>query len=61
MIRDVLMAFGLVAIFEGLALALAPARVRDMLEMLDSLSIGQRRTIALAAIAFGTGIVWIFR
>ena len=59
MIRDLLMALGLVAIVEGLVLALAPTRVRDMLEMLDSLSLGQRRSIALAAIAFGTIVVWL--
>jgi uncharacterized protein len=61
MMRDLLLALGLVAIVEGLVLALAPTRVRDMLEMLDELSIGQRRTLALAAIAVGTGIVWLIR
>lgn len=61
MIRELLMALGLVAIVEGLVLALAPTRVREMLEMLDSMSIGQRRTVALAAIALGIAIVWITR
>lgn len=61
MIRELLMALGLVAIVEGLVLALAPTRVRDILEMLDAMSIGQRRTVALAAIALGLAIVWITR
>jgi uncharacterized protein len=61
MMRDLVLAFGAVAIVEGFVLALAPTRVRDLLEMLDALTIGQRRTLALAAIAFGTGIVWLLR
>ncbi len=59
MIREIALALGMVAVIEGLVLALAPARLRDMLEMFDSLSTGQRRTIALAAIAIGTGITWL--
>jgi uncharacterized protein len=61
MIRDLLLALGVVAIAEGLVLALAPSRVRDLLAALDSLNEGQRRTVALFAIAAGVGIVWIFR
>lgn len=61
MIRDLVLGLGVVAIVEGLALALAPSRVRDVLAMLDSLSEGQRRALALMSIAAGVGIVWIFR
>ncbi|MEM8572723.1 MAG: DUF2065 domain-containing protein [Pseudomonadota bacterium] len=57
MIRDLAVAIGFLAIFEGLALALAPNRVRDILAMLDKLSVGQRQTIALAFIALGVCIL----
>jgi uncharacterized protein len=59
MIRDFLFALGMVAIVEGLVLALAPTRVRNVLEMLDAMSIGQRRSVALATLALGIAIVWL--
>lgn len=61
MIQDVLLALGLVAIVEGLVLALAPARLREALELMRTLPPEQLRLIGLLAVTLGTGLVWIAR
>lgn len=61
MIDDLLLGLGLVAVVEGLALALAPSRMRDLLEALDRIGGDARRLIGLLAITFGLGLVWISR
>jgi uncharacterized protein YjeT (DUF2065 family) len=61
MIDDLLLGLGLVAVVEGLALALAPSRMRDLLEALDRIGVDARRLIGLLAITIGLGLVWISR
>ena len=56
---DVLTALGLMAVIEGLVLALAPLRFEQLLEALRSLTKQQLRMIALVVIAGGVGTIWI--
>lgn len=59
MLETVLLALGLVLILEGLVYALAPSVIEELLDMLRSFSLGQRRTMGLAALALGVLLVWI--
>jgi uncharacterized protein YjeT (DUF2065 family) len=61
MIETVFLALGLVLIVEGLAYALAPSLVEQMLEMLRMLPEAMRRNIGLLAMALGVVFVWIAR
>ncbi len=61
MIRDVVFALGAVAIVEGLVLALAPARLREVLALIVALTSEQRRLIGLLAVTAGVGLVWLAR
>ena len=54
-----ILAIGLVLIVEGLVYALAPSLVEDMLAALRALTLEQRRTIGLAALALGVALVWL--
>ena len=55
----IVMAIGLVLVVEGLALALAPSRVEDVLELLQRLSLETRRHIGLGSLAAGVAVIWI--
>ena len=61
MITDVLTALGLVAVIEGLLLALAPLRFEDLLETLRRMDVSTRRTIGLIVMATGVGVIWVAR
>lgn len=52
-----LLGLGLVFVVEGLVLALAPLRIEAIMHFLMTLSKDQRRTLGLAAVALGTGLV----
>lgn len=52
-----LLGLGLVLVIEGLALALAPSRIRAVLEFLAALPPDRARLIGLAAMAAGTALV----
>jgi uncharacterized protein YjeT (DUF2065 family) len=52
----ILLAIGLVFILEGLVLALAPSRLRQVLEMLVAMPVEARRLVGLLAVTCG-GIV----
>lgn len=54
-----LAAIGAVLVFEGLVLALAPARLDEILRMISELPIETRRTIGLAGLALGTALLWL--
>ena len=54
---EVVLALGLVLAIEGLVLALAPLRIEAVMQFLMTLSKDQRRTLGLAAVALGTGLV----
>ena len=53
------MALGLLAVIEGLVLALVPLRLEDLLKVLRDTPIQTLRNIGLGVIAFGVAIVWI--
>ena len=61
MITDVLTALGLVAVIEGLVLALAPLRFEDLLETLRRMDVSTRLTICLIVMATGVGVIWVAR
>jgi uncharacterized protein YjeT (DUF2065 family) len=61
MIDDLLFGLGLVAIVEGLVLSLAPARLREMLELLEQLDVERRRLLGLLAVTAGVALVWLGR
>lgn len=54
-----LLGLGLVAIIEGLALALAGSHLRAMLELLARLDVERRRLVGLLAVTFGILMIWI--
>jgi len=56
--RDLLVGLGLVAVIEGLVLALAPFRFEDVLEALRKLSVQQRRTMGLTIGVVGLVLIW---
>ena len=57
----ILLGLGLVLVIEGLAFALAPSRMSDIVAMLAALSPEQRRMIGLAMLALGVVLVWVAR
>jgi uncharacterized protein len=57
----ILLAVGLVAVVEGLVLALAPSRVEQVMAKLASLSMDQRRFSGLAAVAVGVALIGLWR
>ena len=61
MIGDLVFGLGLVAIFEGLVLALAPSHLRAALELIERLDPEQLRLIGLLAVTAGVGLVWLAR
>ncbi|SDE43815.1 DUF2065 family protein [Limimaricola pyoseonensis] len=57
----ILLGLGLVLVVEGLAWALAPSLLEDMLEALRRLPVERRRLVGLAALAAGTALIWAAR
>lgn len=57
----VVLALGLVLAVEGLALALAPSRILDLLAAFAAMSRDQRRLIGLIGLAIGVALIWIAR
>jgi len=57
----VLLGLGLVLVIEGLALALAPSRMEDLLAAFAAIPRDRRRMIGLAALALGVALVWLAR
>lgn len=58
---ELLIAFGLFFVIEGLVYALAPSFIRKMAEELPLISDQQMRAFGLAAVGFGVFIVWMIR
>lgn len=50
---------GLVLAIEGLVLALAPARLEEILAFVARLPLDARRTIGLTALALGLTLIWL--
>ncbi len=61
MSEDILLGLGMVAIVEGLVLALAPGRLDTILDAARALGPERLRGIGLAAVAAGVGLVWLAR
>jgi uncharacterized protein YjeT (DUF2065 family) len=61
MIEQLLLAVGLVAIVEGLVLALAPGQQTAALEAIARLDPERRRLIGLLAVTAGIALVWAAR
>jgi uncharacterized protein YjeT (DUF2065 family) len=61
LIDDLLLGLGLVAIVEGLVLALAPGRLREALEMIARMDPERRRMLGLLAVTVGVALVWAAR
>lgn len=61
MIEDLLLGLGLVAIVEGLLMALAPSYLRAALEMIAALDPERRRLLGLLAVTVGVALVWVAR
>ena len=59
--ETVLTALGLVLVIEGLALALAPSRIEEVLAVLAALGPEGRRRLGLAAVAVGVAVVALVR
>ena len=57
--QELILALGLMAVIEGLVLALAPLRFEQILEMLREMSLQARRNLGLAIIAGGVVLVWV--
>ncbi len=59
MIDDIILALGLVAVLEGLVLALIPKRLEDALKILASMPVEKRKTIGLCIFGLGVLVVWV--
>ena len=57
----VVLAIGLVLVVEGLALALAPSRLEEVVALIARMPREMRRTIGLVMLAAGTALVWLAR
>jgi uncharacterized protein YjeT (DUF2065 family) len=57
--KELIMALGLLAVIEGLVLALVPLRFEDLLKALRDIPVQTRRNIGLGIVAVGVVIVWI--
>ncbi len=59
MMEQIILAFGLVLVIEGLVYALAPWLVESLLEAMKEMPLETRRRIGLVAVAIGVGLVWL--
>ena len=57
----ILLGIGLVLVIEGLAIALAPSRIEQVLAFFAALDRDRRRLLGLAALAGGVLLVWLSR
>lgn len=57
----VLFGLGMVLVAEGLVLALAPARLEALLDLVRRIPVHTRRLIGLCAVAAGVAMVWLAR
>jgi uncharacterized protein YjeT (DUF2065 family) len=61
LLSDALLGLGLVAVLEGLLLALAPGRLEAALQALHALGPDRLRLVGLFSVAMGVGLVWLAR
>lgn len=55
------LAIGLVLVVEGLAFALAPSRMEDLVALIARIPPETRRVIGLVMLAGGVALVWLAR
>lgn len=55
----IILAIGLVLVFEGLVFALAPSRLEDLIKAIEDIPPDTRRLIGLLAIGAGVALVWL--
>lgn len=55
----ILLGVGMVLTIEGLALALAPSRIEEVLEMLRRMPVETRRILGLGALGLGITVIWL--
>jgi len=58
-IHAILTGLGLVAVIEGLVLALAPLRFEELLKTFQEMPVQTRRTLGLGMVALGVFVVWL--
>ena len=58
MIAALVTGAGMALVVEGLALALLPRRLEDLVETFARMPLERRRVLGLAAVALGVAIVW---
>ncbi len=56
-----MLALGLVAVIEGLVLALVPKRFEDALRVLSAMPVDTRRLFGIVCVALGVALVWLAR
>ncbi len=56
-LHTLVLAIGLVLVFEGLVFVLAPRRIEDILQLLATMPIEARRMIGLVALVLGAVLV----
>jgi hypothetical protein len=61
MIEELLKAFGLLLVIEGLFYALVPSQLKAMMQSVQKLSDDQLRIGGVAAMAAGVALVWAVR
>jgi uncharacterized protein YjeT (DUF2065 family) len=59
--RDLLLGFGVVAVVEGLVLALAPDRLEALVEALRRVGRDRLRLVGLVAVSLGVAMIWLAR
>jgi uncharacterized protein len=55
------LAIGLVLVLEGLAFALAPSRMEDLLALIAAMPKERRRMLGLLTVAVGVLVIWLAR
>ncbi len=55
----ILLGIGLVLVIEGLAIALAPSRIEQVLAFFAAMDRDRRRLLGLVALAVGVALVWL--
>ncbi len=58
-LHTLVLAIGLVLVFEGLVFVLAPRRIEDILRLLATMPIEARRMIGLVALVLGAVLVGV--
>ncbi len=59
--KELILALGLVAVIEGLVLALVPLRLEELLKALADIPVQTRRNFGLGIVALGVFTVWLTR